>query len=214
MGEPTRLAAEQLRALALLSGTPGIGRFHLAGGSAIAHHLGHRLSRDLDLFTTDRDLDLESMKDALREGTTGARVLGISDATLRIVVSGVPVDLVLYPYPLLEPAVPGPAGFPVAGMRDLAAMKLAAIARRGIRRDFWDIHAILGSRLSMKEAGSAYLLRFGLSEPDLYHVARALCWFDDAERDPVMPAGMTAVLWAEVKARVAAEAAKLLDAPG
>lgn len=36
-----------------------------------------------------------------------------------------------------------PGGFPLAGLRDLAAMKLSAIAKRGVRRDFWDLHEII-----------------------------------------------------------------------
>ena len=45
MGKPTGLAKEQRRALDRLRGVPGIERFYLAGGSAIASY--HRFLRDV-----------------------------------------------------------------------------------------------------------------------------------------------------------------------
>lgn len=51
MAKATRLAPEQLRALDQLRRIPSIEQFYLAGGSAIAWHLGHRQSVDLDLFS-------------------------------------------------------------------------------------------------------------------------------------------------------------------
>lgn len=76
-------------------------------------------------------------------------------------VGETPVDIVDYPYPPLEPPGAGPLGFPVAGRLDLATMKLAAIARRGIRRDFWDLHALVQSGISLAAAADAYLRRIG-----------------------------------------------------
>ena len=32
---------------------------------------------------------------------------------------------------------------PVASLRDLAAMELAAVAKRGVRREYWDLYEIL-----------------------------------------------------------------------
>ena len=78
-------------------------------------------------------------------------------------------------------------------------MKLAAIARRGIRRDFWDLYVLCQGTLTLAEALDAYLARFGKVASDGYHVVRALTYFDDAEREPVSPAGMTDRLWEKIK---------------
>ncbi len=43
----------------------------LAGGTALAVHLGHRKSRDLDFFFSDAALDLASLESAL--STAGER---------------------------------------------------------------------------------------------------------------------------------------------
>jgi hypothetical protein len=61
-------------------------------------------------------------------------VLGQTDSSLHLLCDGLPVDFVRYPYPPIEP--PAVAfGVGLAGVRDLAVMKLAAISRRGLRRD-------------------------------------------------------------------------------
>ena len=44
----------------------------------------------------------------------------------------------------------------------------------------------------------------------LAHVARALAYFGDAEKDPAFPAGLTAERWAAMKAFFAEHAAELL----
>lgn len=119
---------------------------------------------------------------------------------------------VAYPYPLLEPPVSGPSAFPVAGLTDLATMKLSTIARRGLRRDFWDLYQILESPgASLKEYLDAYLERFGKHESDLYHVIRSLTWFEDAEKEPAFPAGMTPEAWDRIKSFFNQRAPGLLD---
>jgi hypothetical protein len=210
VGERTRLAEEQLRALDRLSAIRGLEGFYLAGGSAAAFHLGHRRSVDLDLFSTDPAVDLEGVRIALAASIPTLRVLAITDAVLKVRVEGVPVDLVRYQYPPLRPLLRGPSGRPVASLLDLATMKLAAIARRGIRRDFWDLRETLGSGITLRVACEAYLNRFQLAEPDLYHVLRALTYFVDAEKDPAYPEGLTPERWEAIKAYFWAEAPKML----
>jgi hypothetical protein len=106
------------------------------------------------------------------------------------------------------------SGLGLAGLRDLAAMKLAAISRRGLRRDFWDLREVVRSGLTLRECGDAYLQRFGVREADLYHVLRALTYFADAEKDPVFPAGLDASGWDAIKAFFLTEAPKLVAAGG
>jgi len=210
MGRSVGLAEEQRRALDRLTAVPGIERFYLAGGSAIAVHLGHRRSVDLDLFSFRPDVDLGALAASLRVALAEAEVVSLTDAALRIRVAGVPVDAVRYPYALLEDPLVGRTPLDVARLPDLAAMKLAAIARRGIRRDFWDLYAIARAGLGLADALAAYSSKFGPSESDLYHVLRALTYFADAERDPVRPAGMSARLWTRVRRFFEAEAPRLL----
>lgn len=89
-------------------------------------------------------------------------------------------------------------------------MKLAAISRRGIRRDFWDLHELLHAGVDLSAAGRAYRERFGSDESDLYHVFRSLTFFGDAEASRAYPKGLTPKKWSEIKRFFEAEAPKLL----
>lgn len=57
MGKSAGVAQQQLRALDRLKRLKSLSGFYLAGGTAIAFHLGHRRSLDLDLFSR-QDADL------------------------------------------------------------------------------------------------------------------------------------------------------------
>jgi hypothetical protein len=211
MGRTAGLAKEQRRVLAELGRLPTLGAFYLGGGTAVAFHLGHRRSHDLDLFSRTSTVDLELVSTEVGAISTAA-VVGATDAVLKVRVGTVPVDVVRYPYPLLRRPVAGPEGFPVASLLDLAAMKLAAVAKRGIRRDFWDLHEIVTrSSVSLALALRAYCSRFGLAKADLYHVLRALTHFDDAEAEP-LPRGMRPAKWRAITQYFSEQAPRALRA--
>ena len=209
MGDAAIVSDEQRRALDRLSTLPILADFYLAGGTALGIHLAHRRSVDLDFFSRAPNADIDAVKVALAGCFDRVEVLVETDGALHLLCDGLPIDFVRYPYPLLEP--PGAAfGVGLAGVRDLAVMKLAAISRRGLRRDFWDLYEALRTRLTLRECGEAYILRFGVREADLYHVLRALTYFEDAEKDPVMPRGLDEATWTKIKAFFRKEAPKLV----
>lgn len=199
MARATGLARGQQRALDRLKRVASLPPTYLAGGVAVAFHLGHRRSRDLDLFTFDEAPSLEPFRALTGIPEMDAEVIAETDVALHLRLGDTPIDVVRYRYPLLDPTVPGPRGWPVPSLRDLAAMKLAAIARRGLRRDFWDLMEIVRAGVSLESAGAAYRQRFGRAEADLYHVYRALTFFDDAEREESLPEGMSPRKWREVR---------------
>jgi hypothetical protein len=133
MAKPTELPENQRSALDNLKPLGERLGLYLAGGTALAFHLGHRVSRDLDLFSLGPNLDLASARARAAE-INGSEVLSLTDATLRFRVSGVPVDIVRCPYPLLNAPCQGPQGWATANVEDLATMKLSAVAQPGIRR--------------------------------------------------------------------------------
>jgi len=199
VGRVASLTAAQRRALAGLRRAGLLGGVYLVGGAAVAHHLGHRRSNDLDLFSVESGLDLDAVRRCAVE-TLGAETVAQWDATLKLRISGAAVDVVRYPYVPLGRIIRGPEGVRVASLRDLAVMKLAAIAKRGVRRDYWDLYEILsGSRLTLRTACDDYVRKFGVAESDLYHVLRSLTWFEEAEADPTRPSGLTARKWSEIR---------------
>jgi len=61
--------------------------------------------------------------------------------TLNATLAGTLVSFFIYPYSLLE-SLHTLQGVQVAGLLDLALMKLAAISQRGAKRDFVDLYQI------------------------------------------------------------------------
>jgi hypothetical protein len=199
VGKPSGLAAQQRRTLGDLTPLAEAHRLYLAGGGAVAYYVHHRQSLDLDLFSSDAHFDLAGFRDEVIGALTNVAVVGLTDATLRLDIAGTAVDVVRYPYGPLESPQPGPEGVRIAGLRDLGAMKLAAISQRGIRRDFWDLHEIVHHGVTLSQALDDYVARYRASHSDLYHVLRALTYFDDAERDTVMPTGLTRKHWQTIR---------------
>jgi hypothetical protein len=188
-------------------------RFYLAGGSGIAWHYRHRRSNDLDLFS-ESAADLGRIERRVRK-LAGSEIVSLSEATIKLELDDTVVDIVSYPYPPLEPPGPGPAGARVASPIDLGVMKLAAVARRGIRRDFWDLEVLIENGLALPTLAKAYVQRFRVSESDLYAVLRSLTYFEDAEKDAAYPEGLTPRSWAALKRffvkLAASEARSLLE---
>lgn len=211
MGRPKGISPAQRRTLARLSALAPLRGFYLAGGTAIAAHLGHRRSLDLDIFSQSAKASLDRAREAIVEAEGKAVVVSTTSATVRLRVDGAPVDLVCYPYaPLVKPKL-GPGDFPLASLLDLATMKLSAIARRGLRRDFWDLHAITtDGGISLPAAARGYVKRFGVKESDLYAVLRALTYFVDADADVLWPAGLSRQRWAKIRRYFEENAPRLL----
>ena len=212
MGETAPLSRDQRRALAHLSPIAKERGLYLAGGVAVALHRGHRQSLDLDLFSLRPNLDLAALRDSLAAADPTVEVLSLTDATLRAKIGTTPVDVVSYPYPPLVKPRAGALGLAVAAPRDLAAMKLAAVAQRGIYRDFWDLHELLTHGISLRRALADYKKRYGAASSDVYHVLRALTYFDDAEAATRMPKGLTREHWKRIRSWFEREASRTLTA--
>ena len=80
--------------------------------------------------------------------------------------------------------------------KDIIAMKLFAILRRGQKKDFWDI-VELSKKYSIEEMISFYKLKY----PDnmiLISIPSSLIYFEDAEttEDPISLKGQT---WEQIK---------------
>ncbi len=198
MEKPSRISQKQSRLLGRLSTLPSLRDFYLAGGTAVGWRFGHRKSLDLDLFSTRKVSSLGKVVAELTD--LGGRLVGESDVSVTVDVAGVPVDVVLYPYAPLEAPKPGPGTFRIASDVDLAVMKIGAISRRGLRRDFWDLHVVLTEgRMSLTAALASYAKRYSSSAADRYHLTRALAFFEDAERDDPRLIGLSARKWNAIK---------------
>jgi hypothetical protein len=176
---------------------------YLAGGVAIAVELHHRTSLDLDLFVA-HDFDADRLAERIASKIPSFRVVGRAPGTLHAEVSGIPVSILSYRYPLLLPTRVLPdLSVPIASLEDLACMKIAAIAGRGAAKDFWDLHTLLERRVAGGELASVLeLYQRKFPADDVGHVVRSLAYFGDADAAP-LPRGLTPQCWAEIKADIA-----------
>ena len=195
------------RNLALLAETGLTEPFYLAGGTAIALHLGHRISVDLDFFGPD---PFDSDQLAARLSDLGQfRLERLAEDTLLGELGGVRISFFRYRHALIGEPV-SVLGVSVAGIEDIAAMKLDAISRRGSRRDFVDLYFIAQSGLTVSEALQWYQRKYAGLKLDLVHLVKSLAYFVDAEADP-MPQMLVEVSWDEVKWFFECEARSLFE---
>lgn len=165
-----------------ISSLPLFSKHRLVGGTALALIFGHRLSIDLDFFSTD-PLDYEEILFSIK--TIGkVEVVSKSKFINSFFINDVKVDFVSLPYEWIDdPILENP--IKLASIKDIAAMKLAAITNRGSKKDFIDI------ALLIKEVGlDNMILCYKEKYPDgmKMMVLRSLVYFEDAESqpDPVM----------------------------
>ena len=179
---------------------PDLTSTRLVGGTALALHLGHRKSVDLDMFGTFDPI--VSYRKLLADGHS---VEGAENGTVQSLrVNNVKVDLVDYPYPWLDDANEE-GNIRLAGLRDIAAMKLSAVANRGRKKDFIDVARLLDV-FSLDQMLSLYKEKFSVSE--LSFPLRGLMYFDDAEEDPMPEMFDSNFTWENVKKTVVAATRK------
>ena len=167
----------------------------LVGGTALALQLGHRKSIDLDLFGTIEADSLE-IREALEESHV-VSVIKESKNILIYMIDGVKVDLVNYRYSWIdEPVVD--SEIILASIKDIAAMKIAAVIGRGTKKDFIDIDILFHS-FSLQELLELYMQKY--PDGSLFIAMKSLAYFEDAESDP-MPFMFEETAWEEVKTRI------------
>lgn len=182
--------------------------FYLAGGTALALRFGHRESVDLDLFSPSFTV-VEDLQAVLCGALPSFTVTSTAPRTLYGIVEGVQVSFFGYAYPALVPSAPPASGLlPLASIPDIAAMKLAAIASRGSRKDFVDLWFILEGQMSLEQALDAFRRKYDMV--DLGHVVRALVYFDDANDEPELRM-LRPVPWGDVKESLRRSVARLME---
>ncbi len=169
----------------------------LAGGTALALHMGHRISLDLDFFT-DVEFRVDSVISDIRSSGYTFRMLSEGEGYLIVEIGGIKTSLFKYDYPLLEKPVIY-KGIRVAGISDIASMKVIAISQRGTKRDFVDLYFIL-QEMPFHKIADHMVRRFGKERINPVHIGKSFVYFSDAESNPE-PQYMTGrdISWDKVK---------------
>jgi len=178
---------------------------YLAGGTAIALQMGHRISVDFDFFTPKEfvpkkfSIALSKLGSFDEDQADKGTVLGKFE--------GVKFSLFIYRYPLIFPAIRY-LSLSIADIRDIAAMKIDAIATRGAKRDFIDLFFICQSGYYLEQLLNIYDKKYKSLSTTGMHIMKSLVYFDDAEPEEI-PKMLKKIEWADIKRYFEKEVKKL-----
>src|SRR5580658_5438911 len=170
--------------------------FYLAGGTALALQIGHRLSVDFDLFCHDPiDRTLLSTVKKVFAGFPVDPVINNPDE-LTAFVGTVKTTFLSYPFPVIEPLFAG--GVRMLSVKEIGATKAYTIGRRGTYKDYVDLYFIIAeNHASLEEIIGIADRKFG-NEFNSRLFTEQLLFMDDVQdytidflKVPVAPEGIT-----------------------
>jgi hypothetical protein len=172
--------------------------FYLAGGTALALQIGHRLSVDFDLFCDgpiDRTL-LSKVKKTFA-GFPVEPVINNPDE-LTAFIDQVKTTFLSYPFPVVDPLV-SLDGLRMLSVKEIGATKAYTIGRRGTYKDYVDLyfivvehHASLEEIIGMAEQKFRHEFNSRLFTEQLLFMDDVLDYQIDFLKLPVRPVAITA----------------------
>lgn len=192
------ITEECRQAITILQDFDFIKDFYLAGGTALALQIGHRISTDLDWFSVTNHLQVPQ-RDHIQEVLKSSgkfETVSEQDGLLFIRLNDTDTSFIYQHHPLIETTVEY-QDIQLASPIDIGLMKLAAITSRGTRRDFVDIYS-MREIISLEDLFELVPKKYA-DRPQFLSVAvRALAYFEDAEQQP-MPRMLVPVTWKDVR---------------
>ena len=171
--------------------------FYLSGGTALSLQLGHRESEDLDFFTKTAFQPQILQQRLLQYGEL--QEVMIDDGTLNVFMNKVKLQLLYYPYDLLESLIPY-NGIYLSSVIDIACTKLITISARGSKKDYIDLYMIL-QNMSLQELFAKLEKKYKNVEYNIPHILKSLVYFNDADEQP-MPRMHIDLTWEYVKSYI------------
>jgi hypothetical protein len=171
---------------------------YLAGGTALALQIGHRVSIDFDLFC-DGPIEKTLLANVKRVFTDVPVQPAInSPDELTAFVAQVKITFLSYPFPLIEPLV-SVDRLRMLSVKEIAATKAYTIGKRGTYKDYVDLYFIIAEHhASLEEIIGLAERKFG-HEFNSRLFTEQLLFMDDVHdykidflKLPVAPAGIAA----------------------
>ena len=121
--------------------------FYLAGGTALALQIGHRVSVDFDLFSPDPiKKTLLARVEATYEGMS-LEIFVNNSRELTLLIQGVKHTFLHYPFPIIRPFEEHNP-LPFLSVKEILATKAYSIGRRGAFKDYVDLYTGINERIS------------------------------------------------------------------
>ncbi len=178
--DPARLSL-----LRTICGKIDLSDFYLAGGTGLSLQMKLRKSFDFDFFTRKQfnENSLYGLLLSLFPEKTEISIL--NKGTCSLILNDIQVSFFEYPYPLIEEPVlcEEIPNLKLAGISDIAAMKMSAIGGRGAKKDFFDLYQILTKTgLSSGKLIDYLRIKFGANY-NFSYMLMGLDYFEDAEQE-------------------------------
>lgn len=171
-----------------------IKNFYLSGGTALALHLGHRESEDLDFFIRN-SFEPIFLQEKLAK-LSHLEDVEIAEGTLNLFFKGVKLQFLHYPYDLVEPPISW-NGIYLSSVVDIACTKLITVLMRGSKKDFIDLYVIL-QQTSLEELFTKLAVKYKKVDYNMPSILKSLVYFENAENQP-MPKMHIPLDWESVK---------------
>jgi len=136
------LAKKTENLLIILSNLEILKEYTFVGGSAIALHLEHRLSEDIDLFTWHKSIDKEKIIVSLREAGIPFTIISDSNSQINIVADGVNLTFFAQGWDVLKNREHITGHLYLAPLQTLAGMKINTLFLRAKYRDYYDLYVL------------------------------------------------------------------------
>jgi len=198
------VAPNTLGLLIELMQKPYLQKYNLVGGTALSLQIGHRISIDLDMFTTEA-FDTNELKSALEDDYSVFEVLLESQNTLITNINDIKVDFIRFKYGFTYPIIIEKE-IRLVNIKDIASMKLDAITGRGKKKDFFDLYFLL-KKHTLPELINLYQEKF--QHTTIFHVIKSIVYFQDADNEPDPNIIDKKVNWTMVKRKLTEEVDKL-----
>jgi len=178
---------------------PEINHFDLAGGTTLALYLGHRVSIDLDFFTT-QEFDTTKLVNLLEDKYQLSSIIASKNALSLYILyneKNIKIDFLRHNYKIIKSSVIED-GVRLHSIEDVAAMKLNAILNRGAKKDFYDIYELL-KHYSLHELVSYFKIKY--PNTNVLMLIKSLDYFLDADVEPD-PIALNKVKWIDIKEEI------------
>lgn len=123
-------------------------KYVMVGGSALAMHLCHRKSDDLDFFTYEDSFDKKEIFDYIRRFET-KEIINESNEQIDLLINGVKVTFFNAKWGFLKPKKI--ERFNLATLEAIAAMKVNTLFLRAKYRDYYDLYCLAKEKMSVRQ---------------------------------------------------------------
>ena len=165
-----------------LNTLPELTVFNLVGGTSLALQTGHRISVDLDFFSS-QSFDVDILRKNLNFYFPDFELISTSRIGFSCKIQDVKCDFYNWCVPFIKPPVTE-GGIKLCSLEDIAAFKFDAIVTRKEKKDFWDIE-ILISKFGFENIILFYKQKYPYNDIKLVMDALAEIDLADESQNPV-----------------------------